>query len=171
MALPTHFGRRTVIKLGVGSLLLGFGWPADAEATTSEFVALWRALAGGPAPEAERAVDLERLFRTCHPTELDALLARWANRPKDEVALEAWIRSQVWSDRALRATCKDLVLTVWFGVPFRDGNPAPFAGLPDEESTRARLWAKGRFWDVIEAHAPGEAVVPYGDWSKSPRGR
>lgn len=161
----TRIGRRTAIQLGAGALLLGV--PAPAHAAPSELVSLWLALAGGPEPDA---AGVERHFRACHPTQLDALLEAWGSRPRRGAGLEEWIRAHLWSDASLRSTCKDLVLTIWFGVPYRDGKAAAPSGAPGELEERAALWSAGRFWNVIGTHAPGGADLDYGEWAKPPRG-
>lgn len=138
----------------------------------SEFVALWVALAGGDEPKADQASLLERHFRAWHPTELDVLLATWAARPTDGSGLEQWIEARLWGDASMRNTSKDLVLSIWFGIPYRNGMPTKMSAtaMPTEMAEREELWNSGAFWRLIQAHAPGSPEVSYGDWSKPPQG-
>jgi hypothetical protein len=137
----------------------------------SDFVSLWVALAGGAEPAADSATLVERHFRSFHGDELNAVLTIWAERPKNDSGLDDWIYNHLFSDPNRRSTCKDLVLTIWFGLPYRHGKPTELSDplLPKELEERELLWQSGLFWNVVRSHAPGLPLTNYGEWSQPPR--
>jgi hypothetical protein len=173
--------RRDFLKLSATGLVLTACAPkifSDQHSTLKsqqqnedleEFVSLWLALGGVPAFEAATYPLAYRHFNACHPGELNDVLAVWSKRPENPS--DHWIQQNLWSDPGLRSTCKDLVLSIWFGIPFVAGKPTDISptsvpGNIDDE--RVQLWESASFLNMVKTHATGYPNVEYGDWAKKP---
>ncbi len=128
--------------------------------TRPGFISLSRILIAAPDLDDPDAADLHALLVAAHGTALDNVLDAWDAKPAD-VGEDTWLRSTILP--AHSALCADIALSWLFGGPFANGAPA--ALVPGQAEVRARLWFRGRFWELTRSHPPGLSGGYFGHWT------
>ena len=113
----------------------------------------------GTFSESPEVVSLVEAFAANHPRAA-ALAAAWDARPP-EVPIAEWLRAQT-ADLAFKGAATDLSLTALFGAVFVDEKAM------DAKPNRPEWAFVGRFWRVVNAHAPALSMGPFGHWAYPP---
>lgn len=128
----------------------------------SHFWSLSLALTGNASLDSNVAEALLAGISYERETQINMLLATWANKPV-ETDPQRWIADSLWSDVELKRLCQDIILSWMFGQCFRDGKAQSTPTVAGDD--QAKLWFSGSFWGLAKAHVPGLPGGYFGHWS------